>query len=148
MNIKFLLIDDDPDDIELFCAALSEIDKDVVCWPLTGGTIALSKIEGNQLDQPDVIFLDVNMPIVSGWDVLSNLKDSSLYKEIPVVMYGTFFNDREIEKAELLGATCVMNKSFNYNKLKDNLVEIIARIKNGGLTCENGILNLGGEMRS
>ena len=88
---------------------------------------------------PDLIILDVNMPIVNGFEIIKRLKDIPLYAEIPVVFL-TGSKDREsVVKCMELGAVDVLFKpitdsvlieaieyQFNPEKQKDNKPIILA----------------------
>lgn len=89
-NIKsVLVIDDDQDDQFLFQEALKEADNTVMYYDANNGADALEKLDSGVVQTPDIIFMDVNMPIMNGPDCLSELKKSSEYKSIPVIMYST-----------------------------------------------------------
>ena len=70
---RFLLIDDDRDDRELFVEALAEIDDAILCDLAEDGREAINKLESKTFARPNVIFLDVNMPVMSGWECLLQL---------------------------------------------------------------------------
>jgi len=106
----FLLIDDDQDDKELFCEAIFAIDEQIVCYAETNGRKALEKLNSKKIENPDVIFLDVNMPIMDGWQCLSMLKSSDALKNIPVIMYSTSSQFEDIEKAQQMGAASFFTK--------------------------------------
>jgi CheY-like chemotaxis protein len=70
---RFLLIDDDSDDRELFSEALSMVEPAIICDQATDGEEGLAWLQQNK-EEPDLIFLDINMPILNGWQLLSLLK--------------------------------------------------------------------------
>lgn len=123
----FLLADDDRDDTELFCEALSSIDQEVVCHCATDGREALKVLQ--ELDRkPDIIFLDINMPVMNGWQCLKEIKKTAVYKEIPVIVYSTSTHQREIDIARELGAFCFFTKPSNYFELKESLQLIVSNM--------------------
>lgn len=83
-----LLIDDDEEDIEIFTAAVKEAAGNVQCVVSQDATEALARLESKTLS-PDVIFLDLNMPIMSGQRFLQEIKARSALKEIPVIIFST-----------------------------------------------------------
>src|SRR4051812_7578026 len=115
---KFLLIDDDQDDKELFCEAIAAIDEQIVCYAETSGLKALDKLNNKKIDKPDVIFLDVNMPIMDGWQCLSMLKSSEAHNGIPVIMYSTSSQAEDIQKAQQMGAASFFTKPTDFKRLK------------------------------
>ena len=97
MITKVLLIDDDPDEHEIFSHALKKYNSKITCVTLNG---LESLFLINFL--PDIVFLDMNMPQTDGLACLRKLKETSKFKHIPVYMYSTAaFNHREREAFEL-----------------------------------------------
>jgi DNA-binding response OmpR family regulator len=66
---------------------------------------------------PDLIFLDIRLPGVSGWDVLTWLKSDRKYAEIPVVVMTASLHGDGEEKARAMGADDYMVKPFTVEKL-------------------------------
>jgi CheY-like chemotaxis protein len=120
----FLLADDDKDDVELFQECLDEIDSSSKCYPAVNGIEALHKLNNEGL-VPDMIFLDINMPLMSGWQCLSEIKKNTTFKKIPIIIYSTSSHKREAGIAIDLGAFCFMTKPNSYDELKDILQTII-----------------------
>ncbi len=108
--MAILYIDDDPDDRETFVEALGSIDSDIQCITLEDGLRALSYLESNKL--PDVIVLDINMPLMNGITCLSEIKGNKETSHIPVVMFTTSNNQKEMEECKKLGAyKCILKPS-------------------------------------
>jgi CheY-like chemotaxis protein len=129
---KFLLIDDDRDDRELFCEAIEALDEDIVCFAETNGRKVLEKLDSKIIEIPDVIFIDVNMPVLSGWQFLGIVKSKPEYKNIPAIMYSTSTEVEDISKARELGALCYLKKPPDFTSLKESLEVIINHVKGGG----------------
>lgn len=125
MKKIFLLADDDVDDKELFQDALNEIDPSIKCYFANDGKEALDILVDDTKDRPRIIFLDINMPGMDGWECLSILKSTAEYKDIPVIMYSTSSHRRDIDNALDNGAFCFFTKPNEYSELKD-ILEIIA----------------------
>jgi CheY-like chemotaxis protein len=123
---KFALADDDADDAELFAEALAAINPGIVCEHAPNGRVLLDNIRSQKSQLPDIIFLDINMPEMNGWDSLSELKKHSKLKDIPVVMYSTSSTFRDVQAAKNLGANFFYTKPDNFRQLKsflENLIE-------------------------
>jgi CheY-like chemotaxis protein len=121
---RFLLIDDDADDRELFSDTLAIVDPICICHLIPDGEEALSKLGSNEIGRPDMIFLDINLPVMSGWQILTELKTKENYRQIPVIIYSTSSNPRDRELAKQLGALCFVTKPSNHRILK-GMLEIV-----------------------
>jgi two-component system chemotaxis response regulator CheY len=73
----------------------------------------------------DVIISDINMPEMSGLEMLSRLKKDDLYRQIPVIMISTEGSEERIHEAFALGAGGFIKKPFVPEELKRKLHEII-----------------------
>ena len=131
MPVSFLIIDDDTDDIELFREALREVDDEIECQGESDAQHALDGLLDGHSRYPNVIFLDVNMPSVTGWEVLEKLKKLDNTRHIPVVMYSTSSHTRDIDKSSQMGADYFLVKPSVYSTLKNQLLQIICHVKNG-----------------
>ncbi len=121
---QIFLADDDADDKILFTEAIKEIDQAIVCAMCSNGQEAFDWLE--KTDQlPDIIFLDVNMPVMNGLDCLKKLRASDRYKTIPIVMLTT--SSAEFIHAQVMGANLVLTKPPSFKELKVLLHGVIGR---------------------
>lgn len=134
MSHKILLIDDDSDDREFFLDAISKISDDVSCTVMESCISLISDLRANTLERPDVIFLDINMPEMSGWDCLSSLKTSPEFNDIPVIMYSTSDHIEEAAKAQKAGAIGFFTKPYDLKELKENLQQVIDHLEKNNLS--------------
>jgi CheY-like chemotaxis protein len=124
----YYIIDDDLDDQQFLIEALTENDATVQCTTATNGQAAidyLKKVDGHL---PDAIFLDLNMPCMSGNQCLLELKSLPILKNIPVIIYSTSFNSQEKENCMKMGAFYFLVKSFSFQSLKEELTIINAAL--------------------
>jgi CheY-like chemotaxis protein len=133
MTRRILFVDDDSDDTELFCEALSAIDPAIDCICASEGQDALDKLDKLLPELPDVIFLDINMPGMNGWECLGKLKSDARYKSLPVIIYSTSSHHRDMEIAMSMGALCFFSKPTDYKELQKNLRFIIHNIHTNSL---------------
>ena len=131
---KVFLIDDDPDDRAFFCEALEEIAADILCYSAVNGRKALSQIINKEIEIPDVIFLDINMPQMNGWQFLSMLKQYEPYEKVPVIMYSTSSHPEDVEKARQSGALCLFTKPNDFNTLKKALETVVVHLRCNSLS--------------
>ncbi|MBK6400151.1 MAG: response regulator [Bacteroidetes bacterium] len=74
MNKYILLVDDDNDDRELFREAISTSASELNFREAEDGAEAFRILQTAKNNLPDLIFLDINLPIISGWECLTKLK--------------------------------------------------------------------------
>jgi CheY-like chemotaxis protein len=122
---NFFIADDDPDDQELFIEALHEIDAYCICVTAYDGQEALKKLFGPKNYLPDIIFLDLNMPKMNGKECLAEIKKNNLLKEIPVIIYSTSADKRDMIDAMQLGAVFFLQKPNRFDELSQALRHII-----------------------
>src|SRR5262245_57566235 len=109
MQKALLIVDDDPDDVQLFCEAVTEINDTFHCFSVTNGEEALQLLYA-AIVKPDFIFLDLNMPRMSGKQLLVQLKRDPQFAKIPVVIYSTSKIKQDVEDSFRLGAVSFITK--------------------------------------
>jgi len=124
MNYQnILLIDDDEDDQEIFLTAVGEISGSVNCQVYSDASEALTKLSLKKIT-PDVIFLDLNMPVMNGLQFLVAIKKNLDLKNIPIIIFSTSVHMATIELTKELGAMDYITKPDKY----DTLVEILKTV--------------------
>jgi CheY-like chemotaxis protein len=130
---KFLLVDDDCDDTELFSEAMESVDASVSCLNASHGKEALDKLQKQEIQRPDIIFLDINMPVMDGWQFLSKIKQTENLREIPIIMYSTSSKKSDVRTAMSSGALCFFTKPDSFQRLKKILQIVVLHMENGKL---------------
>ena len=123
-QVRFFLVDDDLDDVLLFEEILKEIDPSILFYRAENGIAALEKLRSFDDKLPNYIFLDLNMPLMDGKQCLEELKKDDKLKNIPVIMFTTSSQSRDIEQTIQMGATCFITKPASMNELKNILASI------------------------
>lgn len=116
--------DDDDDDREIFADALEEVNPDIRLILARNGLEMIQLLE-HQNDVPDYIFLDINMPVMSGKECLKRLKRLERMKAVPVIMYTTTSNKEEFKNLVLLGAADCVVKGISFQDIKNALRQIL-----------------------
>lgn len=114
--MTILYADDDADDRAFFVEAFGDIDPSVSCVTACDGKRALDLL-GEMERLPDYLFLDINMPVMDGRECLYEIKKSSRFKNIPVVIYSTTSDPEEIGSFYKSGAALFIRKPDNVMKL-------------------------------
>ena len=115
---NILIVDDDEDDQFLIKTAFERDSSQYNLQFATDGRDVLENISSPQV-LPDLILLDLNMPIMNGFDVLKHLKSSSSYRHVPIVVLTTSANESDINRAYELGANTFITKPVNHQALVD-----------------------------
>lgn len=119
-----VLIDDDLDDHEIFNIAMEEADPSALCFYFASAKEALEKIPALS-PRPDYIFLDLNMPGISGIQFLESIKKQSEVSDIPVIVYSTSILPQHRQQITTLGAFDYFTKPSSHNELIRILRKII-----------------------
>lgn len=102
-KVHILLVEDNEGDIVLTLEAFEESKVKTKISVVKNGQDALDflfkKGTFNDADTPDLILMDINIPIFSGHDVLKIIKSDDILKTIPVIMLTTSSNQKDIDKA-------------------------------------------------
>lgn len=123
-----LFVDDDPDDYEIFCEALAVAEPVAKTIRANDGYTALILLK-ELVVKPDIIFLDINMPVMDGKEFLKIIKKDLRFKDIPVVMYTTSSAETEKKNFERLGAVGYIVKPNDFFSLVESLRNSVQRRK-------------------
>ena len=121
------LLDDDSDDLDFFCEAVSVIDREIICVRSSDSDAALKAFNASDVPVPDIIFLDLNMPLIDGRKFLMELKKLKAYAHVPVIIYTTSSHSRDREETIGLGAADFLTKPCSLGELVRELGLIFAR---------------------
>ncbi|MFZ0726340.1 MAG: response regulator [Desulfobacterales bacterium] len=123
-----LLVEDNEDDIELTLEALEDSKVLMETHVVSDGISAMAFLrrEGDYADKPrpDLILLDLNLPLMDGREVLKNIKEDPNLAQIPVVVLTTSEDDGDISKAYKLHANCYISKTVDFLKFTEIIKQI------------------------
>ena len=112
--VKVILADDDKDDQETFGEALLETKIPAELTTVDNGQELLDTLKDPAEPNPDIIFLDINMPVKNGNEVLAEIKKDADLKEIPTVMLSTSENVKDVEESFSAGANLYVRKPYSF----------------------------------
>ncbi|MFS8617784.1 MAG: response regulator [Solitalea sp.] len=114
---RFLIVDDDTEDQELFIDAVREVDPSIECISALNGEEALTLLREDSPALPDYIFMDLNMPGLNGVQCLSEIKKMQYLQHIPVLIYTTSNWTRNKEETRRLGADHFFTKPVRFRDI-------------------------------
>jgi len=118
--MHILYIDDDAEDREIFKEAIAAIDPSYICNVADDGFQGLRALE-EFVVMPDFIFVDVNMPRMTGKQFLSEIKKIPRLRSIPLIMYSTTNHQEEMQSYFNMGAYKVLVKANTFNGICDTI---------------------------
>lgn len=139
--VTMLLVEDDPGHARLIERNLrrAHITNEIIT--LTDGDAALAYLFRDEPRHPLplLILLDLNLPGLSGVQVLERLKTSTLTKHIPVIILTTTDDPHEIERCYALGCNVYLTKPIVYEQFSEAIRQLglflsIVKIPSGEVT--------------
>jgi CheY-like chemotaxis protein len=127
---EILLVEDNPNDIELILAALSENELDTEVFVVRDGEEALDYLygqgahESRPVENPRVVLLDLKLPKVDGLEVLERIKTDPDLKTIPVVMLTSSREERDLLRSYDLGTNAYVVKPMSFK----DFIEIVGEV--------------------
>lgn len=122
MSADILIVDDNESDMLLMKEAIKGTAMQNSLFTVNGADEALTFLnkQGEYKDcpRPDLIFMDLNMPGVSGLELLQTLKQDSIFQHIPVIILTTSADDNDISKCYRALANCYVVKPINFDRFK------------------------------
>jgi chemotaxis family two-component system response regulator Rcp1 len=127
--IEILLVEDNPADVRLIEEGLNETRVKNVLHSVINGKDALDFVfrreEHADAPRPDLILLDLNLPGISGQEVLAAVKQDEGLRSIPVVVLTSSEAETEIRRAYENHANCFISKPVDFT----SLIEVVGRIE-------------------
>lgn len=124
---NILLAEDDLDDYNFFIEALKEAFPGSKVVRAKNGLECISNLKSNPF--PEIIFLDLNIPIKSGLECLNYIKETETLRDIPVIIYSKSHYIKNIDAAFKMGAFCYIVKPSNAGDLVEILTTVAKKLK-------------------
>jgi CheY-like chemotaxis protein len=125
---EIMLVEDNPGDILLIQKAFKECKTPNHISSAASGEIALAKLRGDtdgpKMQLPDIILMDLNLPQMSGQDVLSILKADPKLKHIPVIILSSSKAEPDVVKSYNLHANGYIVKPSSLDAIKKMVAAI------------------------
>ena len=119
------LADDDIDDQLMFEEAIQQNGNDVRLRTVYSGEQLMRELTKEEAELPDLIFLDLNMPIKNGYECLDEIRVNEKLKHIPIAIFSTSSTADDIERTRQGGANAYIRKPANFNTLKEVIALVL-----------------------
>jgi CheY-like chemotaxis protein len=78
-----------------------------------------------EITLPHILFLDLNMPYMSGFECLKMIRANSRFKDVSIAIYSTSSSEKDIEETFIEGANIYIKKPNDFAKLKKVIKEVL-----------------------
>ena len=113
---RVLVVDDESDIVSTIQYRLKFCEFDVIT--ASNGKEGLEKAAN---EKPDIILLDINMPVMDGHEMLERLRSRPDLKDTPVIMLTAYSDGKDIAKAADLGIADYVTKPFDFTELMEKI---------------------------
>ncbi|HAR40914.1 MAG TPA: two-component system response regulator [Coprothermobacter sp.] len=132
MDRKFvLLVEDSPDDVELTLRALSKSDTTAEVIVAHDGVEALGFLYGtgayagrNTSVMPAIVFLDLKLPRINGFEVLERIRSDERIKLLPVVILTSSNEEKDLIRSYELGANSYVCKPVDFTEFSNAICQL------------------------
>ena len=114
--MHILLVEDSVADVELTLEALAEAKIANEVTVARDGQAALDHLRGEGARRPDLVILDLNLPKLSGHEVLAAIKQDPELRRIPVAILTTSSAEKDVVQGYDLGANCYLTKPVDVDQ--------------------------------
>ncbi|MDX6217871.1 MAG: hypothetical protein QOG99_3455 [Frankiales bacterium] len=122
--MKILLVEDSLADVELTLDALAGAKVANEVTVVRDGAAAIEHLTGGSSSRPDLMILDLNLPRMSGHEVLARMRSDVMLRRIPVAVLTTSSAEADVAKTYDLGANCFLTKPVDI----DQFIEVVHSI--------------------
>jgi CheY-like chemotaxis protein len=119
--IRILLVEDSPTDVELTREALAEARIANELTVARDGVEALEILRDSGSARPDLVLLDLNLPRLSGIEVLREVKDDPQLRTIPIVVLTTSRADEDVLEAYRNHVNAYVRKPVDFDEFMEKI---------------------------
>lgn len=120
-----VIIDDDSDDLEIMKDAFAQVDPSLLCISFVYPDEAIRLLSKELILLPDFIFIDINIPRISGHECLRRLREIHEFDNVPIIMYSTSMPESVAKMLRENGANFTFQKPFEFSGYVKTLEQII-----------------------
>jgi transcriptional regulator with XRE-family HTH domain len=128
--LKILIVEDNPPEEVLLREAIKVDPHETVIYSVSDGEEAIEFIrehasDKSSLKRPDIIFLDLNLPKISGIEVLKFIKKNEFYRDIQTIVFTNSINPEDMDESYKLFSSSYIKKSDDFASLCDTIGKTI-----------------------
>ena len=113
-DVKIFYVDDDCDDLNIFKDAASEIGVEANVFD-NGYKLLAELEEVNPLNV--LVFADLNMPVINGYELVAAIRKSPKFKSIPIICFSTSQDSQSVDRCKNAGASLYLQKPSSFQLL-------------------------------
>lgn len=143
--IHIILADDDEDDRMFFTDAFDEIKINTKVQTYNDGVELMNYLNKDDNILPNILFLDLNMPMKNGMECLLEIKADKRFDDIVIAIYSTSSSEEHIEETFVNGANIYIKKPNDFNELKKVLSYVVTlnwQYHTSGLNKDNFLFRM------
>lgn len=129
--LDILYVEDNQDEVDVFKRVINRLSSPPTFTILTSGTEAIDFLlqqgtyQGQSVPMPRLVLVDLNLPGHSGFEVIQQVRATSRTRYLPLVVYSTSENPKDMRRAYELGANAYMIKPGSYHEVSDMMRQAI-----------------------
>lgn len=129
--LDILYVEDNQDEVDVFKRVIKRLSIPPTFTILTSGTEAIDFLlqqgtyQGQSVPMPRLVLVDLNLPGHSGFEVIQQVRATSRTRYLPLVVYSTSENPKDMRRAYELGANAYMIKPGSYHEVSDMMRQAI-----------------------
>lgn len=127
MSKTIVLIDDDPDDLDIMKETIEKVVPSAQCISFVYPDEAVRVVSTELIVIPDYIIIDMNMPRKTGLDCLREFRSQEEFNDVPIIIYSTTISASLKETLMKAGATHVFQKPSKYDAWSAALSKMMQR---------------------
>ena len=123
--MHILIADDDEDDRTFFSEAMAELKMNNKLTLFNDGKDLMEYLSDPDIVMPHILFLDLNMPFMSGFECLKAIRAEERFKDVSIAIYSTSSSEKDIEETFVEGANIYIKKPNDFTKLKKVIKDVL-----------------------
>lgn len=120
MSYKILIVDDEPDNVDVLAIFLGHSGYQVLT--ATNGRECLAVAEA---ERPDLILLDIMMPVMDGYEACAAMREQAVTSDIPVLFLSARAEQVDMDRGLALGASGYVTKPYSFKHLLGLIREVL-----------------------